>query len=101
MNPLLPDWAFAENLTQELVMGAQLCTKDGRKIGNAHIVQIVLGCLGGKIYCILTDAGTPVPLSESEVHELFYVGRWISDPDEVVKRFGRVDSINAAHKQED
>lgn len=92
MSPLLPDWAVAENLTKALEPGAQLCTKDGRKIGNAHIIKITDGCLGGKIYLILTDAGTPVPLSETEVHELFYVGRWISDPDEVVKRFGRKEA---------
>lgn len=36
----LPDWAIARNWDYSLVVGAQLCTRDGRRTGNAFIVRV-------------------------------------------------------------
>ena len=85
---LVPSWALAK--TQgELVLGANLPTKDGRKIGNAHIVAAVQGVLNTSqmLYTILTDAGTEVVLNSSEITELFYPPEYISDVDEVLYKF--------------
>lgn len=87
----LPDWAVGRNWDYSLVPGAQLCTKDGRKTGNAHVLRVDERCLNsGKSYfdCI-TDAGSYIhDLTEQELLEQFWVGDWISDPKTLIARFG-------------
>lgn len=87
---MLPDWATSAT-HGELVLGAQLPTKDGRKVGNAHIVDIRPGCLGtGKeYYTVLTDAGSRIHLTRVEIGELFYPPTWVSDVAEVERKFSR------------
>lgn len=82
----LPSWAVGYNKSKALVPGAQLCTRDGRKIGNAHLLGFdpTTG-----IWCILTDAGNHVHFNVDEVNEMFVVGDFVSDPAEVEARFGR------------
>lgn len=82
----LPSWAVRHNKSKELVPGAQLCTRDGRKTGNAHLMS--LDPTTG-IWCILTDAGSHLRCTANEVNELFFVGDFVSDPEEVEARFGR------------
>lgn len=85
----LPKWATAKN-NGSLVIGAQLCTKDGRRLGNAHIVDITErmwkkeSCL---IYSVLTDAGTRLNLTSEEIASEFYPSEFISDVNEVLKKF--------------
>ena len=90
----IPDWAVAHNLTDELVPGLQLFTKDGRNIGNAHITLVTVppaGCTD-VYYHLLTDAGSEVRFSLREVNDWFYPGKFISKPEDVIARFGRCDS---------
>ena len=49
----LPHWATKLCTDGKLCVGAQLPTRDGRKIGNAYIIEDM-----GGVYNILTDAGT-------------------------------------------
>lgn len=87
----LPGWAIARNWDYSLVPGAQLCTKDGRRTGNAHILRVKDGCLStdNKLYDCITDAGSFIQgLSESEILESYYIGDWISDPKTLIARFG-------------
>lgn len=96
----IPDWAVARNFGYELVEGAQLCTRDGRRIGNAHIIRVNLvpipehACRTnpyGETYQFecLTDAGSKFTFSASEVEGAFTIGDWISDPERVLRDFDR------------
>lgn len=96
----IPDWAVARNFGYELVAGAQLCTRDGRKTGNAHIVSIEQKDFPhlahnqnpyGEItvYNCLTDAGSKFVFTEQELNTCFTIGDWISDPARIIKDFDR------------
>lgn len=85
----LPEWAIARNWDYSLVPGAQLCTKDGRKTGNAHVLRVRGSVVENLIVheCI-TDAGSFLTLTEKEILDQFWVGDWISDPKTLIERFG-------------
>ena len=91
----LPDWAKAHDTTGSLVPGRQLCTRDGRKIGNAHITAVETKDYASQgippltLHTLLTDAGTKLRMTACEIDERFYIGEFISDPEEVIKKFGR------------
>lgn len=89
----IPDWAVGRNFAYELVPGAQLCTKDGRRTGNAHIVKttaLMYGLVGESlVYECLTDAGSKFTFTEVELLEAFRIGDWISDPERVIRDFDR------------
>lgn len=90
----LPEWAVAHNITDELVPGLQLFTRNGRRHGNAHIIDKRSSTIPGsaKIYYdVITDAGSVIrEMAEDEVLEGWEPGDFISDPAAVMKRFGRV-----------
>jgi hypothetical protein len=86
---LLPHWAIGTT-NGELVLGAQLPTRDGRRCGNAHIVDITPPTdwsQGSCIYTVLTDAGTQLKLTAAEIVRLYYQPRWVSDVNEVLHKF--------------
>jgi hypothetical protein len=96
----IPDWAIARNWDYSLVPGAQLCTRDGRRTGNAHIIQRVVkevpatadrnNPYGEQTYYeCLTDAGSKFTFTEQEIETAFTVGDWISDPARVLNDFDR------------
>lgn len=88
----IPDWAVDHNFGYALVPGAQLCTRDGRRIGNAHIINtdiIAAGHVALPVFSCLTDAGSKFTFNEVELLEAFTIGDWISDPDRVIKDFDR------------
>ncbi len=85
----LPRWAVGL-AKGSLVMGAQLPTRDGRRMGNAHIVDID-ETLHGDMYTILTDAGNYLALCRAEVEELFYPPKYTAEVGEVIARFGMSD----------
>lgn len=80
----IPDWAVDRNFGYELVPGAQLCTLDGRRIGNAHIV-----CIKDGQYHCLSDAGSKFIFTERDIETCFTIGDWISDPERVIRDFDR------------
>lgn len=76
----LPEWAEAYNRNYELVLRAQLCTKDGRRTGNGRIIEIIDDhplFPKDRIYKVRTDVGTELNIVKSEVHEMFHVGMYI------------------------
>ena len=78
----LPDWATGLNITKQPVVGAQLCTKDGRRVGNGFIADIQDHYkYGGSIYKVVTDKGNALLLTESELLEMYWVGDYICKPD--------------------
>ena len=75
-NGLWPIWAIGR-ADSSIALGAQLCTKDGRRIGNACVVASVEN---SDSVSILTDAGTRLVLNATEVDELFHPAIWLMDP---------------------
>jgi hypothetical protein len=74
---VMPDWAIGT--ASELAPGAQLCTRDGRKVGNAVISGPKEWTLGG-YWPVLTDAGTTLRLNDAEIAGLFWPPQWLMDP---------------------
>lgn len=83
----LPDWAIEYNVNREVVLGAQLCTKDGRVMGNAVIYDVnKVKARTDKdctfLYSIITDRGNTFKLFADEITECFWVGGYIMDVNE-------------------
>lgn len=88
-NEFRPEWAV-RSTNGELVLGASLPTRDGRRCGNAHIInsKFPIGTDFKQEYVVLTDAGTEMILNEAEVIELFHPPQWVSNVEEVKRKFG-------------
>jgi hypothetical protein len=86
---LMPPWAIGR-LRGQLILGAHLATRDGRRCGNAHIVLISPSrhVPGEENYKVLTDAGSEMTCTAEEIQELFYPTQWLSDLSEVLLKFG-------------
>lgn len=88
----LPSWAVSRNDQGLLVVGAQLCTKDGRRTGNAHVIEIdrkTYDGWEGLVYNCLTDAGNSFKFNENEIREFFHIGPFISLIGDVLEKFDR------------
>ena len=73
----------ADAESRALVAGAQLLTKDGRRHGNAWL----LNDHGNDAYCVHTEAGNHMHMNAAEIAEGFYVGEWIGDLEEIFEKF--------------
>lgn len=76
----LPDWAVAYNRAKKLTFGTQLCTKDGRKMGNATIFNVESPNYEDesiKLYSCISDAGNRFKMNAQEIHERFWIGDYI------------------------
>lgn len=83
LTPPIPHWAIGTT-TDYLAIGAQLCTRDGRRCGNAVTTAVVTrhGC---NVAVVVTDMGTKMHLTESELQELFYPPEWLMDVNPIGK----------------
>lgn len=75
---VLPDWAKEYKPDNTLQAGRQLCTKDGRRVGNAFILNIEVSH-GIPVWLVLTDAGNLMKMEDSEVNEFFHIGLYIAN----------------------
>ena len=83
----LPTWAVTHNYAFDIFPGVQLCTKDGRRVGNAYIIQ--KGSIEDR-WTILTDAGSKIlNLTRSELADMFYLGKFVGRLEEILKRFSK------------
>ena len=76
-----PEWALgpSRGIVED---GLQLCTRDGRRIGNA----LVCATLSRDGYLVVTDMGTNLTLCTDEIDELFYRGAWLCEIDTHLSR---------------
>lgn len=90
----LPEWAVGRALADDrayLQHHAQLCTRDGRKCGNAVVTEVKLvfaqlATAAGYRITILTDMGREIVLNRDELMQLFYPPRFIVKKEAVGKR---------------
>jgi len=70
----LPEWATGHT-TDYRAIGAQLATRDGRRVGNAVVIE----CDRERDRAtVVTDAGSLMTLAHDELDELFHRPRWVS-----------------------
>lgn len=96
MNDYLPEWASRRS-TDDLEINQQLCTRDGRRIGNAVIACQVSKLQGNTVYtywAVLTDMGTVLNLLTAEIDELFYRGDYIMKAADVQRRYAKATGIS-------
>ncbi len=72
---LLPPWA-AGRATKVMEKGAQLCTRDGRRMGNGVVLELDEK-FGRQVAKVMTDSGSVAYLTEREILECFYAPVWI------------------------
>lgn len=82
LDSLQPPWSTGINKARNLAVGAQLCTRNGERTGNACLVAFD----HDKYAVVITDIGTKMKLTRNEIHELFTVGRWYMNPSEYIRR---------------
>ena len=96
----MPEYAVGLNLSGNAVVGSQLHTRDGRRVGNAYVVGIEYVddptdtsdvSIGMPIFLCVTDAGNRLKLTVEEVDSLFYISNLVADPLEVLKRFPKLE----------
>lgn len=92
---MLPHWAtdFAYG---EVQIGAQLPTRDGRRAGNAHVIDKgEIDCLGTTLHfwVVLTDAGNAMELTDGEIAEMFYPPEYVSDVGRVIDKFAKTGDV--------
>lgn len=88
LNQPLPDWATGL-AHGRLCLGAQLCTRDGRRTGNAHIIQIAGPRKGysDSRYLVMTDAGNTFVMSAVEIRTAYYDPYYFSDVKDIIAKF--------------
>ena len=80
----MPPWAIRQSSGLYLELGAQLCTRDGRNIGNAAVIAVLHNNAA-----VLTDIGTTLTLNQSEMSDLFHPPRWVMDLNTYAPLIGR------------
>lgn len=68
-----------------ITIGTILCTKDGRKIGNGIVVDVLtfpIGYILYTSYLIKTDFGNIVPMTALQIDRQFYISDYAVEPKE-------------------
>lgn len=73
----LPEWAEQKSMGKYMQVRAQLLTRDGRKCGNAVVVEVLKG---EEFARVLTDSGNVMTLNLQEMVSLFYEPKYIMKP---------------------
>lgn len=82
LQQVLPDWAESYSPDGILCPGRQLCTKDGRRLGNAFItreLEPIPTLVLVAVWEVVTDAGNVMKMTAQEIRDLFYVGDYIAN----------------------
>jgi hypothetical protein len=82
----LPPWASHRSQGEYTELGAQLCTRDGRRCGNAFVDNTYTHEKLGVIVEVITDAGSKIKLTLPELEGLFYEPKYVMDLEKARKR---------------
>lgn len=85
----LPSWAERLAEDHEIVVGTQLPTRDGRKIGNAWVTNVNT-CGDLLLFTVRTEAGNEIALTFWEIDELFHPPKYVGRLEEINKKFPRL-----------
>jgi len=87
---LLPEWAARRSNGNYMEVGAQLATRDGRKMGNAYVDGIESHLRLGEVAVVVTDMGNTFRMTSAELEEAFHSPAYVMRVDEARKRRGIV-----------
>lgn len=87
LEAMKPDWAASVS-DGTLQPNQQLCTRDGRRVGNAVIVR-KLTKADFEYWAVLTDIGTLINFTDNEIDELFYRGPYLMHAHDVEARYAK------------
>lgn len=74
-----PDWASASAIPGTVEVKTVLNTRDGRRIGNAVVADVVYDVVTTEVnFLVATDAGNVLTLNPQEIQELFHEPKWIT-----------------------
>ncbi len=91
----LPAWAARRSLTGDhMEIGAQLSTRDGRRMGNAVVMNVRQGD-DGPLASVITDIGNDLEMSEAELKEAFYAPTLIMELSAAAERCVEFRALNA------
>jgi hypothetical protein len=77
---LLPPWAIKINEGGEyMVIGAQLCTRDGSRMGNAFIYDVINDIYFREFAVVITDMGNSFKMTARELKESYFQPKYIMD----------------------
>lgn len=87
----LPEYSVARNPGDLIVPGTQLCTKDGRRTGNAHVIRTRRSSFSDEfLFECLTDAGNIIKgYTRSEILDAFWIGPYINCVQATLAKFDR------------
>lgn len=77
----MPPWAIGV-YKGVLVPGLQLSTRDGRRMGNAVVIETHEHCSlfkSWEVSTVITDIGNKLELTTNELWELFHEPKWVMD----------------------
>lgn len=86
----LPTWA--SHRSSDLQLGSQLCTRDGRRCGNAVVAAVWINSHGARIYDVITDVGNVLHAEACEVNEMFHPPEYVMKDEWVAEITERVKS---------
>lgn len=89
---LLPEWATRHSNGAYMEAGAQLRTRDGRRMGNAYVDRIEGHASTGELAVVITDMGSRSRMTAAELEELFYPPSYVMRVDEARQRRVRTDT---------
>ena len=79
-----PDWAIGK-ASGYMEVGAQLPTRDGRRVGNAVVLFLETRDIGGETLELaqaITDAGTEITFTLAELEGQFHPPTWVMKPED-------------------
>ena len=85
----LPDWAGKRSDGDYMEVGAQLSTRDGRRMGNAYVDSLEQHEALGQLALIVTDIGNTSRMTIGELQEVFYPPEYVMRIDEARARRDR------------
>lgn len=78
----LPEWAERASDGEYTEVGAQLATRDGRRLGNAYVDAVdIVGELG-YLVTVITDMGNVCHMTLRELQEAFYPPQYMMNIEE-------------------
>lgn len=84
----LPEWAVRSSDGNYMEPGAQLATRDGRRLGNAYVDDIQQHDSLGQLAVVVTDMGNTFRMTIREIEEAFYQPAYVMCLDEARARRG-------------
>ena len=81
----LPSWAIKASDGTYMEVGAQLLTRDGRRMGNAYVHSLEFHPELGELAFVITDMGNHCLMTRRELEEMFYPPKYVMDPVEARK----------------